>query len=158
MLDISMFRGLKTHFVLMVICLFSLSGCATVNLISDYDEATDKAVTSVQRKFETFFVELESQIGTDAAAYENHTSFYKEIEVDISAIQLRVDALPKNSITSKQVKLLSGHIDDLKDIHKEGIFAVEVIEPIRASFNTALTSILRLELAKKNVKGTKNEY
>ena len=81
MLDIKKFRGLKTYFILMFLCVISLSGCVTVNLISDYDEATDKAVTAVQRKFETFFVELESQIGTDAAAYKNHTSFYKEIEV-----------------------------------------------------------------------------
>ena len=142
---------------LMFICFVSLSGCVTVNMMSDYDEATDKAVTAVQRKFETFFVELESQIGTDAATYENHTSFYKEIEVDISAIQLRVDALPNNRITSKQVKILGENIDLLKEFHEDGIVAVEAIEPVRTSFNTALSSILRLELAKK--KGTlKNEH
>ena len=136
-------------FLYLVFIFLAISGCVTVKLISDYDEATDKAITSVQRKFETFFVELESQVGTDDAAFENHSNFYKEIEVDISAIQLRVDALPNNNITSKQITLLRENIELLKGFHEEGITVVEAIEPARNSFNTALSSILKLELAKR---------
>jgi hypothetical protein len=129
-----------------------LGGC-TVKLISDYDEQTDKALTALQRKMETFFVDLEDKIGTEEADYRYYEDFYDEVKVDISAIRLRASALPKNEITLKQVTLLEENIQLLEEVHKEGIVAVEVIQPIRDDFNTALSNILRLELAKKRGEG-----
>ena len=43
--------------------LLGLSGC-TVKLVSSYDEATDRAVTRLQRKVETFLVDLGSEQGS----------------------------------------------------------------------------------------------
>ena len=129
-------------------CGIFLLGC-TVKLISDYDEKTDKSITELQRQLETFFVNLESLIGTEQAKYENHRDFYKEARVDISAIKLRASALPKNEFTLNQVDLLEKNIGLLEEIHKEGIEAIEVVQFIRDDFNTALSNILKLELAKK---------
>lgn len=129
-------------------CLILLTGC-TVKLIADYDSKTDEAVTELQRKFETFFVNLESQVGTEEADYENHVQFYKDVKVDVSAIRLRASAIPKNEITLKQVSFLEENIKLLEDTHKEGIAHIDVIKVPRDDFNTALSSILKLELAKR---------
>ncbi len=131
------------------VCLAIAVGGCTIKLIADYDEQTDQSITELQRKFETFFVNLESQIGTDAARYSNHSDFYKAIRVDISAIKLRASAIPQNDITIEQVTLLEENIKLLEEFHKEGIAAIEILEIPRKDFNTALTNILKLELAKK---------
>ncbi|MEH6640579.1 MULTISPECIES: hypothetical protein [Halomonadaceae] len=129
-------------------CWLALSGC-TVKLIADYDPKTDEAITQLQRKFETFFVNLESQIGTEEASYDNHLEFYKEVKVDVSAIKLRASAIPKNEITLQQVSLLEENIGLLEEVHKEGVADVEVVKVPRDDFNTALSNILKLELAKR---------
>ena len=126
----------------------ALSGC-TVKLIADYDPKTDEAITQLQRKFETFFVNLESQVGTEKANYDNHLDFYKEIKVDVSAIKLRASAIPENEITLNQVALLEENIGLLEEFHKDGITDVAGIEVPRDDFNTALSNILKLELAKR---------
>lgn len=51
--------------------LLGLSAC-TVKLISSYDEATDKAVTKLQRKVETFLIDLGSEAGSPKCGYNNH--------------------------------------------------------------------------------------
>lgn len=130
------------------IMLFLLQGCS-IKLIADYDEQTDQAVTQLQRKFETFFVKLERQVGTNAAKYEKHIDFYNEIKVDISALKLRVGAIPNNDYTIKQVDLLAQNVDLLEAFHKEGIADIEVVAIPRQDFNIALSNILKLELAKK---------
>jgi hypothetical protein len=127
----------------------SLLGACTVKLISDYDPQTDQALTALQRKMETFFVDLEDKIGTEQAEYRYFEDFYDEVRVDISAIRLRASALPKNEITLEQVVRLEENIGLLEEVHEEGIGSVEVVQVIREDFNTALSNILRLELAKK---------
>ena len=145
---IESYRFISRITTIMILLSFVLAGC-TIRLIADYDEATDIAVTELQRKIETFFVELESNIGLDAATYENNIDFYKGIKVDVSAIELRAAALPKNKITQEQIVLLKKNVASLEEIHKEGIASIEVVEVIRKDFNTALANILRLELTKK---------
>jgi hypothetical protein len=125
-----------------------LSSC-TIKLIANYDEQTDQAVTELQRKLETFFVKLERQVGTSDADYVNYQAFYDGVKVDISAIKLRVKAIPKNEITLKQIELLEDNLATLEELHQEGITDIQVVAVVRDDFNTALTSILSLELAKK---------
>ena len=125
-----------------------LAGC-TVKLVADYDEQTDRSVTELQRKLETFFVKLERQIGTSDADYVNYEAFYDGVKVDISAIKLRVNAIPKNQITLKQIELLEENLATLEELHQEGITDIQVVKVVQDDFNTALTSILSFELAKK---------
>ena len=136
-------------YVLPFLFLLLFSGCTKIQLIASYDEETDTAITQLQRKFETFFVELEDDVGTQKAAYENHNQFYKTLRVDISAIKLRVAAQPRNEITLEQVELLEDNVDLLIQLHRGGIDSIELVDIARGNFNTALTNILKLELAKK---------
>jgi hypothetical protein len=136
-----------------VVLLLVLQGCSTIRLVADYDEETDRAVTALQRKLETFFVALEDRIGTPEAAYEQNADFYREVRVDISAIRMRAGALPDNDLTLQQVDLLAENLDLLEEVHREGIGDVAVVQLIRDDFNMALTNILRLELAKRRGDG-----
>ena len=60
---------------LLGLVLIILPACSSVKLISDYDEITDKSVTALQEKLSEFFVKMETDIGTEAAAYAHYSSF-----------------------------------------------------------------------------------
>jgi len=127
---------------------FTVTGC-TIKLISSYDEKTDIAVTDLHKKVETFFLTLESQEGLPECTFENHTEFYKDAKISVSAIEVRARAIPDNDITVKQIVLLKENIEMLEQLHKLGCLTKEQIEPLRINFNSGFTAILKLELAKK---------
>ena len=145
--------------VLFLCALLAVSGCA-VKLIASYDEATDRGVSALQRKVETFLVELESKDGSPECSYENNKSFYSESKVDLSVIRVRAEAIPKNEITISQISLLAGSLDNLEALHQYkdkksdaggtlSCISKDEIAPIRTVFNSSFTAILKLELAKK---------
>jgi hypothetical protein len=125
-----------------------LAGCTSVRLIAPYDEQTDKAVTELQRKVETFLIGLERNAGKPAGAYEANVKFYDEARVDLSSIRVRAAAIPKNDITLQQIDLLAENLRLLENLHKQGIPAGQVA-PLRSAFNAGFTAILKLEIAKK---------
>jgi hypothetical protein len=126
----------------------STAGCS-IKLISDYDEATDKAVTQLQRKVDGFLVDMQRKAGTAEAEYAKHAQFYDEASVDVDAIRVRAQAMPKNDITVQQIKLIQDSLDKLKQLHKLGFSSPEEIAPLRSAFDISFTAILKLELAKK---------
>lgn len=128
--------------------LIALSGCS-IKLISSYDEKTDNAVTQLQKDIETFFVTIDSQAGLPECKYENHTNFYQDSKVAISAIEVRARAIGKNEITVEQVGLLKDSLSSLEKLHKLGCFTTGQVENLRNSFNSSITAVLKLELAKK---------
>lgn len=145
----------RKHLQIYIFCLLILGfsfihdlGC-TVKLISTYDEKTDLAVSDLQKKMETFFLNLQSLDGLPECKYEHHDSFYRDVKVSVSAIEVRARAIPDNEITVKQIELLKENIMILEELHKLGCLSKEEIEPLRVNFNTGFTSILKLELAKK---------
>ena len=135
-------------FLIIFFTLIFLSGC-TVKLVSSYDENTDKAVTQLQKDFETFFVTVESQSTKPECEYDNHKEFYQDSKVAISAIEVRAKALDKNEITVEQVGLLKDSLGMLEQLHKIDCLSPGQVASLRDSFNTSITSILKLELAKK---------
>lgn len=148
-------------FILAIV--FALGGC-TVKLVASYDEVTDKSVTSLQKKVETFLVGLESKDGLPECSYENNVKFYEEAKVDLSAIQVRAAAIPKNELTNQQIKLLRDSLDSLELLHKlkdkkskekDSLQCIskDEVEPLRIAFNSSFTAILKLELAKKRGEG-----
>ncbi len=126
----------------------ALSGCA-VKLISSYDEATDKAVTALQRKTEAHLIGLEAVEGLPECKYEKHKSFYDEAKVDVSAIAVRAAAIPQNDITTESVALLANSLGSLEKLHKIACLSKDQIAPLRILFNSSFTAILKLELAKR---------
>ena len=142
--------------------LIGLCTACTVQLISPYDEQTDKSVTALQRKVETFFVKLEGLQVSPECRYNNNKTFYEESKVDISAIQVRAVAIPKNDVTSEQIQLLSKSLDALEKIHSgklatkgdaktkgNGCMDPAELAADRQAFNSSFTAILKLEIAKK---------
>jgi hypothetical protein len=138
----------KIIFFIIILQFLIQTGC-TVRLISSYDEKTDKAITDLHKNFETFFLTLESLEGLPECKYENYTEFYKDAKVSISSIEVRARAIPDNEITIKQIALLKENIDLLEQLHIYSCLSKEQIEPLRVSFNSGFTAILKLELAKK---------
>ncbi len=128
--------------------MLALTGC-TVKLISSYDEATDRAVTDLQRKTEAHLVVLESVEGLPECTFDHHKQFYDEAKVDISAITVRAAAIPKNDITTKETTLLASNFDNLEKLHKIACLSKDQITLVRSHFNTSFTAILKLELAKR---------
>jgi GTPase Era involved in 16S rRNA processing len=126
----------------------ALSGCA-VKLISSYDETTDKTVTALQKKTEAHLVALEAVDGLPECKYEQHKQFYSEAKVDVSAIAVRVAAIPKNDITTEQTMLLTSSLESLEKLHKIACLSKDQIAPLRTQFNSSFTAILKLELAKR---------
>ena len=135
-------------FPFLFVALIALSGCS-VKLVSNYDENTDKAVTQLQKDFEKFFLTVDNQAGTPECEYENHKQFYIDSNVAISSIEVRAKALDKNEITVEQIGLLKDSLTKLEQLHKKGCFTKGQIANLRDSFNTSITAILKLELAKK---------
>jgi hypothetical protein len=146
-----LFHGLSITAILLV-----LVGCA-VKFVSSYDEQTDRAVTELQKKVESFFVRLERLDGLPECSYEHHKGFYEDAEVQVSSIQLRASAIPQNSITVEQMELVERSVESLEELHKlkaekdagDRCITQAEIQPLRENFNTIFTAILTFELAKK---------
>lgn len=138
----------NTYLWLALALLLALSACS-VKLLSSYDEKTDNAVTALQQNVEMFFVTVESQAGLPECAYSNHISFYQQSKVAVSSIAVRAKAIPDNDITVEQVELLKSSITMLEQLHRLGCFTPAQVENLRNSFNSSITAILKLELAKR---------
>ena len=130
-------------------CTLIISSGCSIKLISSYDETTDKTVTALQKKVESFLVTLESQQELPECKYDNHKKFYDEVKVEISAIEVRARAIPNNKITIDQVVLLKDSLNKLELLHQISCLSKDQIEALRIPFNSSFTAILKLELAKK---------
>lgn len=145
-------RNIKHNLLLSMfisILVFSVSACSRVEFISHYDEATDIAVTALQRKTETHFVMLDSIQESPECKYVSNKQFYNEAKVDVSAIIVRASAIPKNNKTIKQTELLSRSLDNLSKLHKISCLSKSQIDVLRTQFNVIFTAILKLEFAKR---------
>ncbi len=146
--NLKQYSGLSIRaFLGFVILAIALAGCS-VNLISAYDENIDKSVTQLQKEIETFFVTIDGQNATECT-YDKHKDFYKESKVAISAIEVRARAIPKNEISVEQVGLLNDSLSSMEELHKLGCLDKDQVSNLRSNFNTSITAILKLELAKK---------
>lgn len=134
------------------LCLLPVSlaatGCVSVRLIADYDQKIDDGVTALQKKTEAFLIGLERTCQTPEGAYGKHVSFYDEAKVEISALQVRADAIALNTLTSEQLTLLKNSFAEMEEQHKKG-FTPLVVAKTRELLNTHFTAILKLEVAKK---------
>lgn len=140
--------------VLFSFFLLIASGCS-VKLISDYDEITDKSVTELQKKVETFLIKMEGSAGSSEGEYINSRSFYNEARVEISAMRLRAEAIPENKITVQHINEIEKNIENLRLLHeKRGQKGLtkDLTEPVRAIINIQFKAMLTLEFAKKRGK------
>ncbi|QHI38663.1 hypothetical protein IMCC3317_40570 [Kordia antarctica] len=141
--------------VFLIICILLLQSCA-VRLISDYDNITDKTVTELQEKVSNYFVKIERAIESEEAKYENFIKQFDEIKVDLNTLEVRAAAIDKNRIIQQQVKELQKMFKNLESLHKLGFNDYEQIRPLKASFNSAFTAIIKLQLALKRGENQNN--
>src|SRR4030043_778875 len=92
-------------FLCMLVIGLTVSGCS-IRLIADYDQKIDDGVTALQKKTEAFLIKLERTCQEPEGEYSNHISFYDEAKVELSALQVRADAMALNKLTSEQLKEL----------------------------------------------------
>jgi hypothetical protein len=122
--------------------------CTSIRLISEYDEISDKAVTSMQDKVSKFFVKQERELNTEAGKYAANIAFYDEVKADLNNLSIRANAT-QNQIFLQQVKLLTENIGSTEKLHQLGFKKVEQIAAIKENFNSAFTAIIKLQLALK---------
>ncbi|MFN0132574.1 MAG: hypothetical protein ACKVW3_08610 [Phycisphaerales bacterium] len=136
-------------------------GCA-IQLVSNYDEVTDKGVTALHRDVEAFFLTLKEELAERPAdaLHAKHKGFYSKARLDLGTLRLRADSIPKNTQTVEQLKLLDASLADLERLHLLHDQAVRdntttnrlspaIVDITRQLFHTHLSSILALEMAKK---------
>ncbi|WP_273022775.1 hypothetical protein [Rheinheimera sp.] len=140
---------LRLSFLLIFVLL--LSGC-TVKLISSYDEKTDNAITALQKEMTQFFLAVEAQAGLPECKYSNHTQFYQQAKIALSAISVRVKAIEANELTIEQVDLLQDSLISLEQLHQLDCLTPNQVTNLRSNFDSSITAILKLELAKKRGK------
>lgn len=120
--------------------------CA-LNLISNYDQATDQGVAELQQRVDAFLVRLGRESPPECS-YANRSDFYPEATVRARALLIRNRARDKNALTVLQLELLESSLATLEARHKLGCPQPAEIEVLRRNFATSFTAILRLELAK----------
>jgi len=129
----------------------SLSSCVT--LMAPYDEKIDEMTTSLQRKISTELESLSAAQSPDCL-YPNHASFYREVRVDLSALEVRAEAHQLNDLTIGQIRELRGALDDLDKLHQHASAASRCMQAnefpdLQRGINQITTAIVKLELAKK---------
>lgn len=142
--------------ILFFVALMFFNSCQTVRLISEYDEITDKATTSLQEKVSKYFVKLERAIGTDNARYEKFKDFFEDTQVDINTLQVRAAAIDKNEIVIEQINLIQKMLNNLEALHKLGFNSMQQITPLKQPFNAAFTAIIKLQMGLKRGEKTRN--
>jgi hypothetical protein len=125
----------------------TLSGCS-IRLIADYDQKIDDGVTALQKKTEAFLIKLERTCQKPEGDYSNYISFYDEAKVELSALQVRADAIALNKLTSVELKDLQNSFEKMEEQHKLGFTPIVVAET-RKILNIHFTAILKLEVGKK---------
>ncbi|WP_447883130.1 hypothetical protein [Serratia fonticola] len=84
---------------------FMLMGCSSIQLVSNYDETTDKTATDLYKSFDEFFISKQVS-DDDSLKYSSNVGFYKNRLVDIDMLETRVKAIYNNSKTIEQVEVL----------------------------------------------------
>ena len=130
----------------------TIVGCA--NMGAPYDPLTEKALMSINEKTSEILIDLENNQNFTEANHEQFQDAYKAIHLDLSSLELRTSAIPKNDKTQKQVVLLSETVKQLEALHQIGFGKTaygkqEAIKTSKATFKQTLKAMLKLELAKK---------
>jgi hypothetical protein len=80
-----------------------LSSCLSVKLISDYDEATDKALTQLQQSTDDFVTKLATSAPSPDNSFDKKKDFYDAVDQQLRRLEFRVSSIPKNGATVKLV-------------------------------------------------------
>lgn len=97
-----------------------LVGCTSVQLVSNYDETIDTEAQQLQKKFDAYFISLQSASPEDLK-YKNQQKFYQSALVDLDAMEVRAGGIYKNNLTIEQIGLVKENLAYLVLLHKKCI-------------------------------------
>lgn len=100
----------------------AISGCTSIQLVSNYDEAIDSQAQAIQKKFDAYFISLQSASG-DELKYKTQRKFYEGALVDLHAMSVRAGGIYKNKLTTEQIDLATTNLAYLVLLHKQCITA-----------------------------------
>lgn len=163
-MQISLRRSISIFSLFIVAAAVAISACSSVQLISDYDEPTDKALTALQQGTDDFITGLLANARSEDNAFEKHKQFYDDADKQLRRIEFRVSSMPKNDQTKKLVANIRAAIlgegkctengGSLRDLHC--LPANLALGPSRdallvnqRNINQTIGAALALELAKK---------
>jgi len=106
--------------IMVVAFALTLTGCTSIQLISNYDPEIDRGASQIQRSVTSFLLTMKDKAGTDAAAYENNQDFYVGIKTEMRAVRLRASSQPKNGITVRALDTVRDNLTTLEERHKVG--------------------------------------
>lgn len=125
-----------------------LAGCTPL-LIAHRNQQVLDDTKALQQKTDLFLIKLQRVCGQPAGEYASNTSTHDELKAAASSLQVAVDAIPKNALTSQQVALLRSDYQQLDSLHRIRCNPV-VLEISRRLLNTHFTALITLEEAKTN--------
>ena len=134
-----------------VMALTLLGGCA-VQFLSSYDATTDEITTAMQKAHAVHVLTILEGQKPDCL-YSKNKDYYRSARVDVSALELRVAAIPQNDPTVQQVDSLKGALASFEQLdqmaEKRGAcLSGAELSPIDRGMNSIFGSILKLEFAK----------
>lgn len=150
-MKINIFHRQKMY-LLTCLLILALTSCSTIELVSQYDEVTDKAISALQKKTESHFESLVREQSKPKCEHTNYLAFYSEARVDLSGLVVRAAAIPNNMNSEERLNLMANSIDAFEKLHKLSCLTLGEIEPLRLNLNRGYTAILKAELAKKRGK------
>jgi len=147
-------RSAALALALGLVAVISATSCATVRLVSDYDEVTDQRVTALQRDVGSHLETLRRvHLEPDRCGHAEFVGFYEEALVDVDALLVRNRVRTKNDQTTESLELLRDSLEALEELHAakdEGrCMTPDELAPLKEAFETSFAAILKLELAKK---------
>ncbi len=150
-------------FIVIAITALLVTACSDFRFISDYDQETDRSLTSIQRKTDDFIESLIRDFGAEEASFAENATFYEGMDTDLRRLEFRVTSIPDNQHTVELVENIrlvilgdpgSPDGQSLRDLHQMprdpdlGLNPT-VLEVARRSINQTISAALSLELAKK---------
>lgn len=100
--------------------LLAISGCKSIQLVSNYDETIDSQAQQLQKKLDTYFITMQSASAEDRE-YKNQQTFYQGVLSDFDAMEVRASGIYKNQLTIEQIELAKENLAYLVLLHKQCI-------------------------------------
>ncbi|KQZ76719.1 hypothetical protein ASE06_05895 [Sphingopyxis sp. Root214] len=107
--------------IISCVILAVLSGCTTIQLVSKYDETTDKEASAIQKKLSEFFVKQQAASTDSERSFARSQPFFQDVTASLNALQVRAGGIYKNSLTVEQLHLAEDNLAYLALLHKSCI-------------------------------------
>jgi hypothetical protein len=98
----------------------TISACAPIQLVSNYDETIDSQAQQLQKKLDAYFISLQSA-GTEGLKYKSQQKFYEGVLADLDSMDVRASGIYKNKLTIEQINLAKENFAYLVLLHKQCI-------------------------------------